>query len=177
MGKLTTENVLAMNKQYDIDKKDASTIATNFIQQQGLMGPKSTTGAGKTLTIGVSANFNEQFILTEMYKILLENAGYTVKTEENLESRKSVSDPALFSGKIDIKTEYLASESTQNDPNAKVSGDPNNNLQILKPLMEAKGVNVLDFSEATDQNVFVVTKATATKYGLSKMSDLAKSLS
>lgn len=173
MAKLTTANVTAMNKQYDVDKQDASTIAQSFIQQNGLMGAASTAGQGKTLTIGVSANFNEQVILVEMYKILLQNAGYTVKTQENLESRK-VSDPALFSGKIDIKTEYLSSESIQNDPNAKVSGDPDNNLQILKGLMSAKGVNVLNFSPAADQNVFVVTTATATKYHLTNVSDLAK---
>ncbi len=35
-------------------------------------------------------------------------------------------------------------------------------------------MNVLDFAPAIDTNVFVVTKATADKYGLSKVSDLAK---
>jgi osmoprotectant transport system substrate-binding protein len=173
MAKLTTDNVLAMNKQYDVDKKDAATIAQEFIQQNGLSAAPGT-GAGKSLTVGVSAGFNEQVILAEMFKILLQQAGYTVKTEENLESRK-VSDPALFNGDIDVKVEYLASESIQNDANAKVSGDPANNQTILKGLMQAKGVNVLDFSPASDQNVFVVTKATADKYGLSKVSDLAKS--
>lgn len=176
MSKLTTQNVLAMNRQYDIEKQDAATIARNFVQQNGLLGSKSNTGAGKKLTVGVSASFNEQIILAEMFKILLENAGYSVKTETNIESRK-VSDPALFSGEIDVKVEYLASESIQNDSSAKVSGDPNNNLQVLRGIMEAKGVNVLDFSPAADQNVFVVTKATASKYGLSKVSDLAKSVS
>jgi osmoprotectant transport system substrate-binding protein len=173
MAKLTTENVLAMNKQYDIDKKDASEVAKAFIDQNGLMGAPSTGGQGKTLTVGVSSSFNEQIILAEMYKILLENAGYTVKTETNIESRK-VSDPALFSGEIDIKVEYLASESIQNDPNAKVSGDPQNNSQILSQILSSKGVKVLDFSPASDQNVFVVTKATADKHGLAKVSDLAK---
>jgi osmoprotectant transport system substrate-binding protein len=172
MAKLTTDNVLAMNKQYDIDKKDATAIAQEFIQQNGLSAAAGT-GAGKSLTVGVSAAFNEQIILAEMFKILLEQAGYTVQTEENLESRK-VSDPALFNGDIDIKVEYLASESIQNDPNAKVSGDPENNHTILTGLLEPKGVNVLDFSPAADQNVFVVTKATADQYGLSKVSDLAK---
>jgi osmoprotectant transport system substrate-binding protein len=172
MAKLTTDNVLAMNKQFDVDKKDGATIAQEFIQANGLSATAGP-GAGKTLTIGVSAGFNEQVILAEMFKILLSQAGYTVNTEETLESRK-VSDPALFNGDIDVKVEYLASEAIQNDPNAKVSGDPANNLTILKALMSAKGVNVLDFSPATDQNVFVVTKATATKYGLSKVSDLAK---
>jgi glycine betaine/choline ABC-type transport system substrate-binding protein len=174
MAKLTTDNVLAMNKEYDIDKKDAATIAQDFISSNGLSASPSSSASGKSLTVGVSANFNEQVILAEMFKILLGQAGYTVKTEENLESRK-VSDPALFNGDIDIKVEYLASESTQNDSNAKVSGDPSNNQQILKQLMSAKGVNVLDFSPASDQNVFVVTKDTATKYALSKVSDLAKS--
>jgi osmoprotectant transport system substrate-binding protein len=172
MAKLTTDNVLAMNKQYDIDKVDAATIAQTFIQQNGLSA-QAGIGAGKSITVGVSAAFNEQVILAEMFKILLQQAGYTVKTEETLESRK-VSDPALFNGDIDIKVEYLASESIQSDPNAKVSGDPANNQTILKQILSAKGVNVLDFSPASDQNVFVVTKDTATKHGLSKVSDLAK---
>ena len=152
----------------------ATQIAQDFIDQNGLMGAASTSGSGKSLTVGVSAGFNEQLILTEMYKILLENAGYTVKTQENIESRK-ISDPALFSGQIDIKVEYLASESIQNDPKAKVSSDPQNNARILSQILSAKGVNVLNFSPATDQNVFVVTKATAEKYNLKKVSDLAKS--
>ncbi len=174
MAKLTTPILLGLNRQYDIDKKDPAAIAQAFIQQNSLMGAKTNTGAGKTLTLGVSSVFNEQLILTEMYKILLENAGYTVKTQENIESRK-ISDPALFSGQIDIKVEYLASESIQNDPKAKVSSDPQNNAQILSQILSAKGVNVLNFSPATDQNVFVVTKATAKKYNLKKVSDLAKS--
>jgi osmoprotectant transport system substrate-binding protein len=172
MAKLTTDNVLAMNKQFDVDKVDAATIAQGFIDQNGLSAAAGT-GAGKTLTVGVSAGFNEQNILAEMFKIQLGQAGYTVKTEESLESRK-VSDPALFNGDIDIKVEYLASEAIQNDPTAKVSGDPANNQTLLKAILAAKGVNVLDFSPASDQNVFVVTTATADQYKLVNVSDLAK---
>jgi osmoprotectant transport system substrate-binding protein len=173
MAALTTDKLLALNKQYDVDKKDAADIAQSFITDAGLSAAPGT-GTGKTLTVGVSAGFNEQFILAEAFKILLEQAGYTVNTEENLESRK-VSDPALFNGDIDIKVEYLSSEAIQNDPNAKTSGDPQNNHDILTALLQAKGVNVLDFSPASDQNVFVVTKATADQYGLVNVSDLAKS--
>jgi glycine betaine/choline ABC-type transport system substrate-binding protein len=173
MAKLTTEILLGLNRQYDVDKKDPADIARTFIDQNGLLGPKTNSGAGKTLTIGVSAVFNEQLIITEMYKILLENAGYTVKTKENIESRK-IGDPALASGDLDIKTEYLGSDAIQNDPKAKVSGDPDNNLEILRAIWAAKGVNVLNYSSATDQNVFVVTHETAMQFGLSKLSDLAK---
>jgi hypothetical protein len=38
------------------------------------------------------------------------------------------------------------------------------------------GIAVLQFAAATDQNGFVVTKATSDKYGLTKLSDLAKPL-
>jgi osmoprotectant transport system substrate-binding protein len=36
-AKLTTENVTAMNKQFDVDKKDASTIAKDFLTKNGLL--------------------------------------------------------------------------------------------------------------------------------------------
>jgi glycine betaine/choline ABC-type transport system substrate-binding protein len=172
-SKLTTAGMLALNKQVDIDQQDVSTVAKAFLEQNGLLGTPTTTGAGKTLTVGVSASFSESKLVAEMYAEVLENAGYTVKRDFNLGSRK-VSDTALFSGKIDIKPEYLASEAVALDPNAAVSGDTQNNLQVLTPLEQAKGVTVLTPSAAIDTNVFVVTKATAAKYNLSNVSDLAK---
>ena len=44
----------------------------------------------------------------------------------------------------------------------------------LKERLAPKGLTALDPAPATDQNGFVVTKATADKYGVSKLSDLAK---
>ncbi|HEX9236861.1 MAG TPA: glycine betaine ABC transporter substrate-binding protein [Actinomycetota bacterium] len=173
MAKLTTPILIGLNKQYDVDHQDPASIAQAFIQQYSLEGPKTNRGAGKTLVIGDSFSGNEQLILDNACKILLENAGYTVKLKDNIESRK-IGDTALFKGEIDIKIEYVGSEAKQNDPTAKTNGDPSNNLTILRGIMDAKGVNVLNFSPATDENVFVVTKATATKYHLSKLSDLAK---
>jgi len=48
------------------------------------------------------------------------------------------------------------------------------NLQVLTPLEQTHGVTVLTPSAAIDTNVFVVTKATAQKYGLTTVSDLTK---
>jgi osmoprotectant transport system substrate-binding protein len=36
-AKLTTENVTAMNKQFDVDKEDAATIAKDFLTKNGLL--------------------------------------------------------------------------------------------------------------------------------------------
>lgn len=175
-AKLTTDGMLAMNKMIDIDHQDPAAVAKTFLQQQGLLGSPTNAGGGAKITVGVSGAFGESKLVAEMYAQVLENAGYSVKRELNLESRK-VSDAALFSGKIDVKPEYLASEAVAQDPAAAVSGDAQNNFTILSGLLQAKNVTVLTPSPAIDTNVFVVTKATADKYGLTKVSDLAKPLS
>jgi osmoprotectant transport system substrate-binding protein len=169
-AKLTTQGMLALNKQVDIAQQDPAAVARSFLQQNGLLNGSGCTGS---LTVGVSGNFSESKIVAEMYAQALEAAGCTVNRQLDLSSRQ-VSDKALFSGQIDLKPEYLASEATAQDSKAKVSGDPQNNAGILKGVLAKKGVDVLDFSPAVDQNVFVVTDQTAQKFGLSKLSDLAK---
>jgi glycine betaine/choline ABC-type transport system substrate-binding protein len=160
-----------MNAQVEIDKKDPADVAKSFIDSQGL-APTDTSGSGD-VTVGVSAAFAENQIVAELYAQILEAAGYTVSRELDLASRE-VSDPALTSGKIDVKPEYLASELLFLDPKAKTSGDPQAEVDQLTPLLKKNGVSILQPSEANDQNAFVVTGETASKYGLSKVSDLAK---
>ena len=172
-AKLTTENIIPLNKAFDVSKKDAKSIAKGFLDQNGLLATKTNTGKGKSITVGVSGAFEESIIVAEMYAQVLENAGYTVKRELGLGTRP-ISDPALFKGQIDVKPEYLASEAQHLDPNADVTGDPAHNADVLKPLLAAKGVELLQYSNLLDTNVFVVTKATQTKYNLVNVSDLAK---
>lgn len=133
----------------------------------------SSSTAKGTITIGVSGAFSESKIVAEMYAQVLEKAGYPVKRQLDLQSRK-VSDAALFAGSIDVKPEYLGSESFALDPKADVTGDAAHNSQVLTTLEAAKNVTVLTYSPAVDTNVFVVTKTTATKYSLANVSDLAK---
>jgi osmoprotectant transport system substrate-binding protein len=170
-AKLTTDQMLTLNKQVDISQQDPAAVATTWLTDNGLLN--STSGCSGSITVGVSGNFSESKIVAEMYGQVLKKAGCSVSLQLDLSSRK-VSDAALFSGHIDLKPEYLASEATAQDANAQVSGDPANNATILKGLLAKKGVNVLDYSPAIDTNVFVVTKETASKYSLSTVSDLAK---
>ncbi|HEX2088308.1 MAG TPA: ABC transporter substrate-binding protein [Actinomycetota bacterium] len=124
-----------------------------------------------TLTVGVSAAFAENQIVAEMYAQVLENAGYTVNRQMDIASRE-VSQPALESGRIDLKPEYLGTLLLFLDPDAEASGDPAAEAEQLKPLLGQKGLTLLDFSQANDTNAFVVTQQTAAQYSLSKMSDL-----
>jgi len=124
------------------------------------------------LTVGVSGAFAENQIVAEMYAQVLENAGYKVSRQLDLGSRE-ISDKALQEGQIDLKPEYLGSELLFLDPNGQGSGDPAAEAQALQPLLSAKGVTLLDYSQANDTNSFVVTQETADKYSLDTMSSLA----
>src|SRR3954451_17111856 len=128
--------------------------------------------AGTTITIG-SFNFGESEILMNMYAGVLKKAGFNVALKDKLGNREVV-EPALESGQIDLIAEY---ESTSleflNKGAGQASGDVDATYQKLKALYAAKNITVLTPSPAADQNAFAVTKDTATKYTLKKMSDLA----
>jgi osmoprotectant transport system substrate-binding protein len=134
-------------------------------------GPATSGGAKPPITIG-STNFSEQLVLGELYSQILEANGYTVTRKFNLGSREIVF-PALQSGQIDMEADYLATLLAFVDKNATGSTDPKQTAATLQTALTPKGVTVLDYAPAVDQNGFVVTKATADKYKLAKLSDLA----
>ena len=168
---LTTDKMLTLNKQVDIGQQDPAAVATKYLTDSNLLS--TTSGCSGDITVGVSGNFGESQIMAQMYGQALTKTGCNVSYQMDLAARK-VSDAALFSGSIDLKPEYLASEASAQDANAKVNGDPANNSQILTGLLAKKGVNVLKYSSAIDQNVFVVTKDIANQFHLTKVSDLAQ---
>jgi osmoprotectant transport system substrate-binding protein len=127
-------------------------------------------GAKPTVNIG-STNFSEQLVLGELYAQVLESKGYKVNRQFNLGSREIV-EPALESGKIDMDAEYLATLLQFVDKNAKATSDPAQTSQALQQALTPKGLTVLNYAPAVDTNGFVVTKATADKYHLEKLSDL-----
>jgi osmoprotectant transport system substrate-binding protein len=131
-----------------------------------------TGGSGKNLTVGVSAAFTENILVAEMYSQVLANCGYTVTKKLDIQTRE-ISDKALQKGEIDIKPEYISSELAFVDPSAPSSGDPAAVAARLRPLLAKKGIALLNYSPAADQNVFVVTQATASKYHLKTVDDLA----
>jgi len=132
----------------------------------------ATTGPKPTIKLG-SDSFYESQVMAEIYGEALEAKGYTVdRTGMGLGTRK-VTAAALESGQIDLKPEYVGSGLAFYDA-TKTTGDPAANATALQTVLSGKGggITVLDYSPAADQNAFVVTQATATKYNLVKMSDL-----
>lgn len=134
-------------------------------------GGTGTGGAKPPITIG-STNFSEQLVLGELYSQILEANGYAVTRKFNLGSREIVF-PALQSGQIDMEADYLATLLAFVDKTATGSTDPKKTAATLQQALTPKSLTVLDYAPAVDQNGFVVTRATADKYKLTKLSDLA----
>jgi glycine betaine/choline ABC-type transport system substrate-binding protein len=170
-GALTTENITELNGRVEIDGEKPKDVAADFLEGEGISG-EGESGSGN-ITVGAVA-FAENQIVAEMYAQVLEQAGYSVKRQLELGQRE-ILQPALESGEIHVAPEYLGSLLLFLDENAEASADPQANADLLAPLLDQKGIALLEYSQANDTNAFVVTQETADQYGLQSMSDLAAS--
>ncbi len=138
----------------------------------GSTGTPSTSGNKGNITVA-GFNFPESSILAELYSQALEHDGYTVTRKLRLGTREVVG-PAIKSGQIDLYPGYAATDlEYYNSSAGEASGDANATVQKLNARLQPLGVEALNPSAADDQNSFAVTKATAAKYNLTKLSDLA----
>ncbi len=167
---LDTETITDLNGRVEIDKEDPADVAADFLEQEDLLGGGG--GGSGELTVGAVA-FAENQIVAEMYAQVLEDAGYKVNRQTELGSRE-ILYPALKSGEIDFAPEYLGSLLLFLDPKAEASGNAEENLDLLEPLLQKDEIAILEPSEANDTNAFVVTKETAEEFDLSTVSDLAE---
>ena len=174
-AKLTTDQLVQLNKEVSIDKQDPQAAADAWLKTEGL-DTKSQAASGTSLTVA-GFNFPESNILAFLYGDALSDAGASVTVKDNLGTRETL-EPGLQSGQIDFLPEYAATALLFLNPNANVTGQTVDQVvSQLTTAMAAKGVTVLQATQALDTNAFAVTKATATKYGLATMSDLAKPFS
>ncbi|HEY4889873.1 MAG TPA: ABC transporter substrate-binding protein [Candidatus Dormibacteraeota bacterium] len=137
-------------------------------------GSTSTPSATSKGTITVAGfNFPESSILAELYGQELAHGGYTVNYKLLLGTREVIS-PAIQSGQIDLYPGYAATDlEFYNKGAGEASGDPVATTAKLNTHLQPLGLVALDPSAAVDQNAFAVTKATQSKYNLTKLSDLA----
>jgi osmoprotectant transport system substrate-binding protein len=139
----------------------------------GSDGSPSTTS--KTVVVG-SAPFSESVIVANMYAGALQNEGYQVTVRKGLGQRE-IYLPALQKGGadngIDLVPEYVGTLLEFVNKNAgEATGNLDETVAKLRTRLDAIGLTALNPSPAADQNAFAVTKATADKYKLKKLSDL-----
>ena len=172
---LTTEDLIAMNRAADVERQTPPNVARDFAEENGLT--EGLDGGTGSLVIG-AANFSESQILANLYAIALEAAGFDAEIR-NVTNRE-VYGPALMRGEITVFPEYVGTfteylNKQQNGPDAEAvaSGDLDATMQALRPLAQQVGLEVLEPSEAADQNAFAVTREFAEENDLRTLSDLA----
>ncbi len=117
--------------------------------------------------------FSEGTVLMQLYGQALAHSGFTVNFKPNLGSREVVA-PAIKAGEIDLYIGYAATDLEYYDSKAGLAtGDPAATTAKLSTYLQPLGLQALTPSSAQDQNGFAMTKANATRYNASKLSDLA----
>ena len=153
------------------DKEDPSDVAGAFLQRAGLT-EGGDTGAGTSLTVG-SKDFAGAQLLSQAYGQALTANGYDITYKDNIGPTETVF-PLVKDGTIDLYGEYTGTLLTflKGQP----TGDSKETYDLLTTALAEEGVVATTPSSAQDVNGFYVTKETADKYNLVKVSDLKQPL-
>ena len=127
------------------------------------------SGAGP-IVVGSQQYYSNE-IIAEIYAQVLETAGYTVTREYQIGQRE-IYLPQIESGDISVVPEYGGNllQYYAKDPEATDAGSVREELFTVLP----RDLTILGSAEATDQDSYTVTRATADAYGLTSIADLAE---
>jgi osmoprotectant transport system substrate-binding protein len=135
-------------------------------------------GGGKVVIVG--QKFTEADIMTQLYKAVLDHAGYDTSVK-NLGARDIYLTP-LSKGDVTISADYLSSmtealnrKANGDDAPKVASTDATATLAELNKLAKKDGLTALQPAKAQDANAFAVTKAFAQEHHLTTLSDLGAS--
>ncbi|GAC1378912.1 MAG: hypothetical protein NVSMB43_20740 [Pseudarthrobacter sp.] len=132
--------------------------------------PSGQASSGGALVIG-SANFPESQTVAEIYAGALNAAGVPASTKPGIGSRE-VYVRALQDRSIDIVPEYSGNLLRYVDKTATATS-AEDVMKALPGKLPAE-LTVLEPAKAEDKDSIVVTEATAAKYTLKSLADLAK---
>lgn len=126
-------------------------------------------GSAGTIAVG-SKDFTEGEIISEIYALALEDAGFTVKRSFDIAG--SVIATALEKGEIDLYPEYTGT-ALLTVLKAEMETDPQAVYETVKKQYKKKWDLVwLDMAEAADSQALVITTKAAEQYGIKTISDL-----
>lgn len=143
--------------------------ATSIFAANDPLAAPAARSDSKTIIVG-SADFPESQLLATIYAQALKAKGVAVETKLNIGSRE-VYMPALLDGSIDLLPEYAGAALSYLDKKA-TAHTPDDVAKALKAALP-KGVSMLTPSAAQDSDGVAVTRATAEKYKLKTIADLA----
>ena len=139
----------------------------------GLTAGGVASAQTKSLTVG-SKDFSGAQAISQAYGQALENEGYDITFKDNLGATEIVYK-ALENGDLDGYADYQGTLLTY--LGGTPTGDSAETYKALQDKLAGTDITVSKPAPAVDVNGFYVTKETAKKYKLKKVSDLTKSAS
>ena len=134
---------------------------------------KSAGRPGTVITVG-SFDFPESVVLAEIYGQALAAARFPVRIMANLGPRELV-DPALMNGLVQLVPEYAGSAlEFVSLGRLSATSDAGAANRALAVSVAGRGLVAARPAPAQDANAIVVTAATAARYGLRSIADLAR---
>lgn len=145
--------------------------STSSLQSAQPIPTAQAASTAATIKIG-SKDFTEEFILAEMYALLLENAGFKVERKFNL-GGTPIAHAALVKGDIDLYPEYTSTGLLE-VLKMPASKDPKQIVATLrKEYMTRFKLTWLDPAPFNDTQALATTKQVSQKYGIKTYSQLA----
>jgi osmoprotectant transport system substrate-binding protein len=133
------------------------------------LGGGEISGDLKSVAVG-SADFTESKIIAEIYAQALQANGFDVRRQFGIGSRETYV-PAVKDHSIDLIPEYTGNLLQYFDKNTKATDPEAVELALYRAL--PGDLSILTPSPANDQDTVAVTKATAEKWNLKTIADLA----
>ena len=133
------------------------------------LGDGTTSGDLKSIVVG-SADFPESKVVAEIYAQSLEANGFEVRRQFGIGSRETYI-PALKDHSIDLIPEYTGNLLQYFDPKTTVTTPEAVELALFRAL--PGDLSILTPSPASDTDTVTVTQATAQKWSLKTIGDLA----
>ncbi|GAC1397111.1 MAG: hypothetical protein NVSMB52_10790 [Chloroflexota bacterium] len=134
--------------------------------------PGSHPAVRATINVGTK-NFGEEYLISDMYKLLLQKAGFNVNIHDL--ATTAILQPALVRGSIDLYPEYTGTGFSVVLKHTRINTNAIQTYAIVKSQYQKKfHLTWLVQSPMNDTNDVAVTQSTATKYHLHTLSDLAK---
>jgi len=171
---LTTSVLVDLNRRMDSDGSDARSVARSFLAEVGLLPARTmaTSAGGPTIVVG-SANFSESATLGELYAVALAAWGFPVTCRVDIGNREAYF-PVLRDGGVGLVPDYVGSLLGYLDANAAASPEVTVAHDALRGALAGSGLTPCTPAGATTTNGIVVTRATATRHGLTRVSDLGR---
>jgi osmoprotectant transport system substrate-binding protein len=136
----------------------------------GVLAGSATAASTKSLTVG-SKDFAGAQALSQAYGQALKARGYDISAKDNL-GPTEITYVALKNGDIDAYADYQGTLLTY--LGGTPTGDSATTYKALQKALAGTGIVASQPAPAVDVNGFYVTKATAKKYKLKTLTDLAK---